>query len=338
MRPPAALLAGAMLVASGPARALPDFVPKPSTIYERYSALQEPRAEVPVGALWVQGYGAVGEGAAPENLETVKSLTGIAISRDLELSLTAGILRLVGIDPAYRSRVNARFSELSIVRVKDPAKLAGPAGEARIVESLKAGTITITTDSDIGLDLRNGPDALGLPVLGRADSGRRKSWSIDGRDLFIAFRVARLKPVKGKEESVPLKEWRGGWRADLGDYGVMLAPPSTCECKEESASECADGKLRLALYRDRPDQPPGELNWSELDKVDSQVVLPLPVPKADGKGGLFMFIRLMAKLDGARVEKEKGRCTLTLGQKSRLTRTFEGSRLENLEEAKAPNW
>lgn len=30
-------------------------MPKPSEVYAGFAALEEPRAEIPVGALWVQG-------------------------------------------------------------------------------------------------------------------------------------------------------------------------------------------------------------------------------------------------------------------------------------------
>ncbi len=127
-----ALIIAGVLVSAAPASAMPDFMPKPSEVYEGYVALEMPRTELPVGALWVQGYGPSGDGAAADNLMTERSLSHVTINSDLQLGLTAGILNLFGLDPSYRNKLSARFGDLSIVRVKDMSKLSGPASEPRI--------------------------------------------------------------------------------------------------------------------------------------------------------------------------------------------------------------
>lgn len=87
---PAMVLCTAVaLVAASPAAGMPDFVPSPGGVYEDFTALAEPRTEVPVGALWVQGYGPTGEGAAADNLVTIKSLTGVTINRETQLGIAA---------------------------------------------------------------------------------------------------------------------------------------------------------------------------------------------------------------------------------------------------------
>lgn len=82
-------------------------------------ALKPPRAEVPVGAIWVSSVGPAGEGADPENLETVRSVNGLAKDQSLQLSLSLGLTGLLGIDPKLRDHYSARFSDLEIVRIKD---------------------------------------------------------------------------------------------------------------------------------------------------------------------------------------------------------------------------
>jgi hypothetical protein len=98
------------MIAASPATAMPDFVPSPSGIYEDFTALAEPRTEVPVGALWVEGYGPTGEGAAADNIATIKSLTGVTINRETHLGLFSGILNLFvngGPIPGQRGGVKA---------------------------------------------------------------------------------------------------------------------------------------------------------------------------------------------------------------------------------------
>lgn len=76
----------AALIGSGTASAKPDFVPAPGGVYRDYEAIEMPRSDVPVGALWVQDYGPTGEGAAADNLVTERSLSQVTISSDLQLN------------------------------------------------------------------------------------------------------------------------------------------------------------------------------------------------------------------------------------------------------------
>jgi hypothetical protein len=341
------LFGGASLLVA-PAAAAPDFVPKPSDVYERYTALGEPRSELPVGALWIQGYGAYGDGAAADNVVTLKSLTGVAINRELQLSLTAGLLKLFGVDPSYRSRVTARFTDLSIVQVKDPAKLAGPLGELRIVEALRAGTITISTESDFELGLQTVPQMQSLPLIGQGESGRRRSWTIDGKDMFIAFRVASLRSVRGDDQKVPLRRSAAGIEAELDNYRMAFgtteldrcvcgasATADVDRCKSEKAVAVRITSIGSPLLAAATGETP------RLFAQDSAMTLELalPVPRADGKGGLFTSISIRLKLPLSVPLGSKGspQCVPKLGRGELLV-AYQGRRLEALSTPEAPGW
>jgi hypothetical protein len=243
------LIIAVALVSASPASAMPDFVPKPSEVYQGYVALEMPRTELPVGALWVQNYGPSGDGAAADNLVTERSLSQITINSDLQLGLTAGILNLFGLDPSYRNKLSARFGDLSIVRVKDMAKLSGPASEPRIYEAVRAGSVTITTDNDIGLDIDTRAAGRNLPVVGRSDNGRRRSFSMDGKDMFIAFRVASQEEVKSEGDRTTVKKGADGWEAKVEGRLVKLdfnpsacASPLSSDLRAELRVPVADGK------------------------------------------------------------------------------------------------
>ena len=142
-----AVAVATLLAVASPGRSHPDFIPNPHQTFEGFVSINAPRPDVPVGALWIQGYGPTGEAASPDNVETVRSLNGVTIDKNLQLSASAGLLSLFGIDPRLRDHFTAHFTDLTLVRVKDPSKLSGPAGEPRILEALKAGGITISSDS-----------------------------------------------------------------------------------------------------------------------------------------------------------------------------------------------
>jgi hypothetical protein len=342
-----ALATAVAIAAASPALALPDFVPSPGGIYVDFTALVEPRTELPLGALWIQDYGPTGEGAAADNIAVVRSLTGVTINRDTQLSLFSGILNLFGLDPSYRSRVSVRLSDVTIHRVKDLSKLAGPTGEPRLYEALKAGAITITTESNLGLDL-DLRAAAKLPVIGRADTGRSRSFAIDGKDMFIAYRVVTLKSSVTKEEEVPLKPVPAGAEAIFEGYRIKIdsPDPDTCVCSKASAEQITscEEKKPLALFLEKlgapaAAQPPTPVPASFSPGGQSSE-LTLPVPKADGRGGLHTSMRV--RIEGARADPKRGngagQCTLAWGRKSRIIASLHGTRIETLEKADAPGW
>lgn len=184
----------------------PSFVPKPSQAYARFDALRELRPAVPVGALWVEGFGAFGAGASPDNLVTEPGLRGISFDNDLQASFTAGFLQFLDLDPSYRSKFVARFSDLSVVRVKDMAQLTGPPGEPRIYAALKASSILLTAVQDIGLDIDARLTGRDLNVVGRGTTGQARTFTIDGKDMFFAIQVATFEDVRGREKRVEVKK------------------------------------------------------------------------------------------------------------------------------------
>ncbi len=330
-----------------PASAMPDFIPSPGGIYEDYTALVEPRTELPLGALWVQGYGPAGEGAAAENVATVKSLTGVAINRDTQLNLFSGILNLFGIDPSYKSRLSVRLSDVAIVRVKDMAKLSGPTGEPRLYEALRAGTITISIESDVGLD--GDPRATGkkLPIIGRADTGHRRSFSIDGRDMFIAYRVATLKSTRSDEEELSLRWRAGGADAEFGRHAIGLdtSQVEACICGaegDEQAASCQKERPVMIsvtkLERAETAAKSGPEATQEA-ALDQPAELKLALPVSDGKGGLYSAVVVSAALDRPRKTQGKApTCDITWGRKSRVTARLQGSRLETLPRPQGTSW
>src|SRR4051812_23780755 len=218
------VLACALPLATLACASAPAFVPRPGEVYHGFSAMAEPKPELPVGALWVQGYGPYGEGAAADNLVTMRGLSGFTATGDLQLSLTLGLGSLLHIDPQYRTKISARFSDLSVVRVKDVSKLSGPAGQPRIYEALKAGTITVTADKSLGLDFDAQMRTARFPVLGRGDTGRTQSVTIDGKDMFLAYRVVTPLAVRARAESARIRPTEeGGGEVLVHGYRIRVS-------------------------------------------------------------------------------------------------------------------
>ena len=285
MRPLFAIIYPAALLLSGHAAAAPDFAPSPRQAYEGFVAINPPRPEVPVGALWINGYGPTGPGADKDNVETVHSLNALTIEKNLQLALSVGLLDLIGIDPKVRDHYVARFTDLSIVRVKDVSKLPGPKGEPRIIEALKAGSVTISSDSDFGLNAQS----VGFQrsnLTGSTTNDRARTYSIEAHDMFVAIRVATPELVASDERELKLsKDFRS---AQIDDYLLLLS-------RERCAAPPAPCRPSIGIAKQNSYGLQGS-GGSAVIGEDFTARLSLPVPLADGHGGLFdsLLIRWIA--------------------------------------------
>jgi hypothetical protein len=318
MRPLLALiLAVALLPAC--AVAAPEFAPNPKQAFDGFVAINPPRADVPVGALWIDGFGPTGDGADKDNLETDKSLTALTINKNLQLSINVGLLQIFGIDPKASDHYTAHFTDLSVVRVKDVTKLSGAKGEPRIVEALKAGSVTISSDSDIGLNGQNTPWQR-KELEGSGTSDRAHSYAIEAHDMFIAIHVATPELTQSGERSLKISD--DGASARMDDYLVVIradhCAPST-SCRPQFGIEKVNTQM------------PSSVTTMPLGQSD-EVELALPVPASDGKGGLFTKVALQWIAPCAELKAEG------CGRQPRLSAHYEGARLQDLSNVHARGW
>lgn len=312
-------LACAMAFLPAGASAAPDFAPNPKQAFDGFVAINPPRADVPVGALWINGYGPTGDGAAKDNLETVRSLTGITIDKNLQLSLSLGLLQLFGIDPRARDHYTAHFTDLSLVRVKDVGALSGARGEPRVIEALKAGSVSISSDSEIGLNGQNSAWQRGSAnAAGNAD--RTHLYSIEARDMFIALHVATAELTQSKEQLLRIGD--DGASARIDDFLIVI--------RRDQCAAAAVCKPQLGITKINT-QMPSTLATTPLTASDS-VDLPLPVPISDGSGGLYT--RLALHWIAPCSEQKVDGC----GRAPRLNARYEGARLQDLTKIEAKGW
>jgi hypothetical protein len=321
-----ALCACSTLGSSPLGAAAPAFVPSPRQAFEGFVAINAPRPEVPVGALWIDGFGPTGPAASADNLETVRSLNGVTMDKGLQLQLTAGLFSLLGVEPRLRDRYTARFTDLTIVRVKDISRLEGPKGEPRITEAVKAASIIVSTDGEIGL---NG-HTIGFQqreIEVSTSNGRTRNYAIEGRDLFIAMKVATPTLVTGTEQ--PLEVERRApdeASARIGDYWITI---KTALCPPPAQSAICPATYGITKLNSFPfSTPPEQINAS----LEAETRLPLPVPVADERGGLFdaLMVRWIAPC----TVRKADHCR----KDPRLVARFVGLRLEDLKSPQAKGW
>lgn len=268
----------------------PGFIPTTRHLYDRFTPLAEPRPEVPVGALWIEGYGATGDGAVLDNIVTTRSLSGFTFDADFQASLTLGLLKFLDLDPSYRKKVVARFADLSIIQVKDWSKLSGPAGEPRIYEALKAGTISITATGTAGLDIESRALSQDTPVIGRGTTGLARTFVIDGKDLVFAIHVASYRPVQTEPVRVAISRKRSQ-TASMGRYSLLLS--ATADAKTVDPSFCLQRLDYRLQSRGRVD--PSSAGTIELDAKGAEKVVSMPVPEEGLGGALLTDVRISWK-------------------------------------------
>jgi hypothetical protein len=296
-----------------------DFAPNPRQAFQGFAGINPPRAEVPVGALWVNEYGPIGEGASIDNLETVRSLSSVSIDKNLQLALTVGLLNLLGIDPSARSHYTAHFSDLAIIRVKDPDKLPGVKGEPRILEALKAGSVSVSSDSDLGL---NGQKAgWQSSITGTMTGERSRSFSIEAHDMFIAIHVATPERTTSAEKELRISD--DGKSARLDGFLLVISRDHCSSSRSLCLPQIGIAKLNSeTVSAVEPVQLPS----------DGRAELKLPVPVSDGEGGLYDKLELRWVFPCA--DRKADGC----GKQPRLTARYEGTRLVDFASPRAKNW
>lgn len=162
------------------------FVPTARQTFSGFIALDPPREFVPVGAEWIAGQGSSGAGARPDQLEVVRSLSSVVIDRKLQGEASMSLFKLLGLAPKGKRETTARFTDLTIVRLKDPGPSL-PDGRRRILEALKARSFVISSSADQGLAVSGIAPTPLLKV--DASASRARSDAIEGKDLFIAVRL-----------------------------------------------------------------------------------------------------------------------------------------------------
>jgi len=183
----------------------PDFIPPPQQVFKGFQALPRPVRDLPVGALWIDGIGAYGPGAADGEVERMPGISSVAVDSDLAASLSLGFLQYLDLDPTLRTKVAVRLNDVTLVRVKDLSRLEGPGGQPRIYEALRVGSATITASREAGLAIEARALERGLPVFGRGSSGGRRTFTLEAKDVYLAVHVATLRPIRSKAVRVSLK-------------------------------------------------------------------------------------------------------------------------------------
>jgi len=192
-------------------------------LFSNFVAMKLPQREIPVGAKWLPGIGPTGPGADMDNLVTSQSVSNKAITSTLKRQLTFSIGTFLGLDANRSQTLDATFGNLSIVRVSDLTKIRTVrAGDQLLYLAIKAGQISIKTDTGSAANLQAGAERKNVRVAVTASGGNTSVVTLDGSDLFIAYQVLQLGKPQVRQTIVP---HQGGEAILLGKYRFRF-----CQC------------------------------------------------------------------------------------------------------------
>jgi hypothetical protein len=167
-----------------------------------YALMDAPASDVPVGARWRQRYGPIGPATLPDNLITRRSFNSLTLSRAARCGLEIRLAEYLGLEPNSQAKLSATLSEISIVSVKHVAELGLQPGDMYLSDAMKASKITVTTSSDADVEVSTSLEQRGLRVSVSGSADGQETLTVEGVDLFFAYRVIRLG--KNEREGPPL--------------------------------------------------------------------------------------------------------------------------------------
>jgi hypothetical protein len=174
---------------------------------------------------------------------------------------------------------------VSIVRVKDISKLPFP-DQPHVYAALKAATITITADGSTGLDIENRAISQHLPIFSRGTTGLARTFTIDGRDLYFAVHVAKLKQSRSRQTTVELRQGSHA-KISLGPASLQLSYSDM----PRDLSVCTDVQYVLTEggYLSAPTKA-----VQVAVAAPEPTLIALALPQGDQQGGLLTHIELRA--------------------------------------------
>lgn len=299
-------------------------------LFGGYSVLEIPRREVPVGARWIEGYGPDGPATPAENVVNETGLTSLTSNRDQQTSVGLRAAPFGSITPSSRDRATFTFGDVTVQRVRDVTRLNLRPGQSFIYEAIKAARVNLQLEQNRRNDVTAGISTLPVDLSGQLGIQNQRTMGVEGRDLFVAYRVMTAAPVRDKRSRGNFRREEDRFVAQAGNDRVVVR--STCECATASAPCPAPGRLE---FFDGNETTPLTMNLSR--EQHQSLVLPSGPPMAVAGGPQFEIIAIELIMEEARPAAEvSARCTGLQPARVIVTRTI--VQLRQMEQPTAPGW
>jgi len=168
------------------------------TSIEDFALLKIPKADIHLGAEWIQGKGPVTRQIKPVDEVEVQSLASSFFKEEnaFNAGIKVRILALLGLDTNYKKvrTYQLVIDNAAIVGVNDPGNLSNPEGGMLIWEGLKIKSVSLLVPESnidtVAERLKNLDKTITFSSI--QTSGNSQRISMPAFNLYVAYRLARL--------------------------------------------------------------------------------------------------------------------------------------------------
>ncbi|WP_420137478.1 hypothetical protein [Sphingomonas sp.] len=166
-----------------------------------YTLLTVPRSTLPIGARWIPNVGPSGSGAT-NNVTIARGSDSTRIDATTRRNLSLSLANLLGLGASSLDHTDVELSGVEIYRVDDLTKLNIRPGEQVLYEGIKAKSIKLRLNQVAADQVSANAAVHKIPVSLGGSSGSERAVTIDGSDLFIAYKVVEIGAPKMAEAKV----------------------------------------------------------------------------------------------------------------------------------------
>jgi hypothetical protein len=201
-----------------------------------FEVLNIPRENISLGAEWINGVGANGNGVLPSNIIKSKSLNIFNSNKDFKQQIDLGILNFLGLSGDYLKNATITYKGLNIYTVADLAKTDIRSGQSILYEGIKADSINVKLNENIDASLKALIDE---KIKIGIETDYNKGVSFSGDNLFLAYRVFEIGNLKIKTKEASFKKSISSirtHRAKIMDYEITLDVRALEKCSIKLSS------------------------------------------------------------------------------------------------------
>lgn len=196
----------------------------------KYQAMAVPRSEVPIGAEWLVGIGPNGEGTPAGNISISKGLSAVALSEDTKKKISFALGSFLGLNSDKAQKLEAKYADLEIHRVRSFGALETVvAGQDLLYEAVKVRNIEITVEEGSVAGIQAAANVKGVPLSAGASKDGKRTLTIDGSNLFVAYQAVRISPATTKTTKAFIS--KDGSEATVDNYRFKFNNSFFTQCR-----------------------------------------------------------------------------------------------------------
>ena len=210
----------------------------PVDVFSGFTFLDIPVSDIRIGAIYVRGIGANGNGLSSKDLMTQRSFSRSKVesSKSTQAKVNGTLFKLIGLDAElYKSgQLDIEYSDVELISIRDILSLNIKTNTRYIYQALKVKSLAVTTDKTLTSEITANIDkALNGASLIVEPLGIKDKVMIDGVDVFIAYKLISFSDPEFEVRTKEIKNYTQlGWAAVFDNYTVKFIFDKLLDCVE----------------------------------------------------------------------------------------------------------